>query len=297
VFVSQSTGTAPATSGAPVVNVFHGGFDGSGSVHAPLAIPASAPQYFGSGVYCYSGSGSFEGLSAANAVSPLAADDSIWVTAQNNLWVARTVATTTDFGCGSPLTVPAAGGTALVEFSGGGSCMSNALLNLPIAAVKQRLFRQGADGSLLFAVVYDGSIDFGGGALQSTGTSSLALARFDATGRLLASRTFGGSGSSFQLGSLAGNAAGTIILSSGFSGAVDLGGGPLPATGDTVLAAFDPTLQTTKWTRVVSVGGQGSLLATASPCGLYLATTSATLDLGTGPLSNGSSIGIAALGL
>jgi hypothetical protein len=294
VFSESTTNALPSASGAAVVNLFHAAFDVTGGLHAALAVPAKAPQYFSSGVYCYAADGSSVVVSASNAVAPLAATDAIWITQANDLWAARTVSATTDFGCGAPLAVPAAGGIALVRFNGDGGCISNALLALPNAAVQERAFRLAADGSLLFAVVYSGTIDFGGGPLHSSGTTSLAVARFDANGTFLAAKTFGGAGSSFAGVSVAGNA-GAIVVKSGFGGTVDLGGGPLPSTGDTFVAAFDTQLAS-KWTRVVSVGTTSVLMTTAAPCGVALATNGAAVDLGTGRLSDGQSIGVAALG-
>jgi hypothetical protein len=189
----------------------------------------------------------------------------------------------------------------LGKFNGGGGCLWTKLLALPTAAIKQRAFRQGEDGSLSLAVVYSGTIDFGGGPLESSGTSSLALARFDSAGTLLWTKNFGGAGSSFNLGSLDTNAAGVCILTAQYGGSVDLGGGLLPTSADTFLAVFDPA-GTLKWSKVVTVGTSGQLLAAVGPCGLVLTTDSPAVDLGTGPLSTGSgtssaTIGVAALGL
>jgi hypothetical protein len=219
----------------------------------------------------------------------------VWTSSFAGLYLDKALTASTDLGCGT-IAVPAAGGVALASFSGGGSCNWNHLLNLPTAAVKQRAFKVGADGSLLFAVVYTGSIDFGGATLTSTGTDSLAIARFDAAANLLYAKSFGGAGSSFTLGGISGNVSGEIAVTSGFSGSVDLGSGTLPSSGDTFLASFDSTI-TLRWRRIVTVGNQGALAATAGPCGFVLSTTSPTVDLGTGPLSSGGSIGVAALGL
>src|SRR4051812_17546559 len=110
----------------------------------------------------------------------------------------------------------------------------------------------------------------------------------------------GGAGSGFKLGSVGANAGGKMILTAGYAGTIDLGGGPLPPGNDTFLGAFDMTGQL-KWSKTVTVGAQGSLLATAGNCSLLLATNSPTVDLGTGPLSvvqNGvASIGVAAIGM
>jgi hypothetical protein len=294
VFSVPIKSSLPSSSGAAAVNLFHAGFDSTGSLHAALTVPAAAPQYFSSGVYCYAAAGPDEGVAAVNAVSPLGVTDAVWITQANELWVAQTVSTPTRFGCGAPLAVPAAGGTAIVRFDGSGTCISNALLALPSAAVKERAFRLAADGSLLFAVVYSGTIDFGGGPLQSTGTSSLAVARFDANGTYLGAKSYGGASSTFTRATVSGNATGAIVVQSGFGGTVDLGAGALSPAGDTFIAAFDTNLAL-KWARVVNVGAS-ALTTTAAPCGVALATNGTAVDLGTGHLSDGQSIGVATLG-
>ena len=178
--------------------------------------------------------------------------------------------------------------------------MWNELLNLPTAAIKAHDFRLGADGSLLASVLYSGTIGFGGATFTSVGTNALAVARFDSSGNLQWSNSFGGAGSSFTLGSFSGNSAGSMVLTAGYAGTVDLGGGNLPTSDDTLLAVFDST-GTLQWSKTVTVGAQGTLRAAAGSCGLVLATDSPSVDLGTGPLStvtNGiASIGVAALGL
>ena len=107
-------------------------------------------------------------------------------------------------------------------------------------------------------------------------------------------------GANFTIGSVAANAAGTVILTGGYAGSVDLGGGALPTSGDTFLVAFDPTHQY-KWSRTVSVGANHRLMGAASACGFMIATDSDSVDFGQGPLYvsvlGSVNIGVAALGL
>jgi hypothetical protein len=226
--------------------------------------------------------------------------DLIWNSPDNNIILFQTLSAPKDYGCGSPLPVPAGGGVALGKFDGGGGCVWNKLLSLPNAAVEASNFRLGADGSMLAAVVYAGTIDFGGGPITSTGTTSLAVAKFDSNGSLLWAKSFGGAGSDFKIGSVGASSTGSMILTAGYAGSVDLGGGPLPSSNDTFLAVFDLAGHY-QWAKTVTTGGQGSLLAAAGKCGLVLATDSPGVDLGTGPLSTVqggvASIGVAALGM
>ncbi len=242
------------------------------------------PAYLTDGVYCYVSDGTNLGASASNVTSTLTPKDFLWPSQDNNLILWQPLTATVNYGCGAALTVPAAGGVALAKFSGGGSCIWNKVLALPTAAVKATNFRLGGDGSMLAAVVYSGTINLGGGALTSSGTNSLALARYDSSGTLLWAKTFGGAGSSFKIGSVGANASGAIILTAGYAGAVNLGGGALSTSDDTFLATFTSG-GALKWSKTVTVGSQGGLQAAAGKCGLVLATNSTSVDLGTGPLS------------
>jgi hypothetical protein len=301
-FSQVTTSALPLANGAPSVKVFLAGGDSGGGLHSPFVM--GNPQYFAPGVYCYSSAGDNLGASAGTVAGILAPGDFMWPAPDGNLYVIKSVTASTNLGCATTPAVPAAGGVVLASLTGGGSCNWNKLLALPTAAVKEANFRLGGDGSLVLAVVYSGTIDFGGGALQSTGTNSLAVARFDTSGNLLSTpptQNFGGAGSSFKLGSVGVNAAGTMILSAGYAGAVDLGGGALPASGDTFLAVFDKTGEL-QWEKVVKVGASGGLLAAVGQCGVVVATNSPTVDLGSGPLSTAApplaaTIGVAALGL
>jgi hypothetical protein len=297
LFSQTTTGSLATSGGAPSVVWLGAGGDSGGGLHAPFLM--GSPQYIPDGVYCYGSNGSFSGISGASAVSLMTPGDFIWVTGGNDLAMYKPLAANATFSCGN-LTAPAGGSAALATFNTGGGCTWGNLLALPTAAVKASSFRLGADGSLLVAVVYSGTIDFGGGSLTSTGTSSMAVARFNSSGTLLWASSFGGAGSSFTLGSVSGNAAGDVALTGGYAGTVNLGGGALSGTDDTFLALFDTT-GTLKWSQTVTVGGQGNLMAAVGPCGLVFATNSPNVDFGTGPVSTVTggvaSIGVGALGL
>jgi hypothetical protein len=297
IFTTASPGTYPTSGSTPTVSHFMVGGDTTNQLHGAFEM---SPSVIAPGEWCYVNDGTNLGASAVNVITGLTANAFVWPTNDNNLVTWNPLTTTTDLGCGAPLTVPAAGGVALAKFTGGGACTWNKLLDLPTAAVKGAAFRQSADGSLLASVVYAGTIDFGGGPLTSTGSSSLALARFDANGTLVWAKSFGGAGSSFTVGSLGGNTAGDVLVTARYAGAVDLGGGALPASADTFVAVFGAS-GALQWDKTVTVGGSGALVASIGPCGVAVATNSPSVNFGTGPLStiqNGvASIGVAALGL
>jgi hypothetical protein len=287
--------------GAPTVLVFDAGGDSGGGLHSAFTL--GGPQYFTPGVYCYGSDGSFSGISAPAVTATMGARDFEWPNAAVGLYVAKRVTSSLNLGCGS-LTVPSAGATVLAQLDTDGNCIWNKLLTLPTETVLANDFRLGADGSLAMAVVYDGTIDFGGGTLTSQGTSSIAVAHFDSKGNVLFSNTFGGAGSSSTMGSLGVNADGALMLSAGYKGSVDLGAGALPKGDDTFVAVFDTT-GSLKWAKTVTVGTTGKLVAAIGACGVAVATNSPSVNLGAGPLSKPSmpsssgppSIGVAALGL
>jgi hypothetical protein len=291
------TNALPTSMGEPTVTHFSVSGDAAANLHS--AFQMGSPPYLGGGVLCYTYGGSDLGPGAGNLTSTMGPKDLIWNSQDNNIVLFQSLTAPKDYGCGT-LAVPAAGAIALVKASGSGSCIWDKLLALPTAAVEASNFRLGADGSMLAAVVYSGTINFGGGPITSTGTASLAVARFDSNGGFLWAKTFGGAGSNFKIGSVGANAGGSMILTAGYSGTVDLGGGPLPSSDDTFLAVFNSAGQY-KWAKTVTTGGQGSLLAAAGKCGLVLATNSPGVNLGTGPLSTVqggvASIGVAALGM
>ena len=94
-------------------------------------------------------------------------------------------------------------------------------------------------GNIMMTALYDGSIDFGGGALPtSTGVFDGAVVRLTGGGTHLHSQGFGGPGGSILALDLSGN-----IFVAGYSdGTVDFGGGPLAGSGnDLFIAKLDPT--------------------------------------------------------
>jgi hypothetical protein len=292
VFMADTAGTA-SDSGSPSVRFLSVAGDVGDNLHGAFVM--NNPEGVAQGVYCYDYTGLFEGVAAQNLTADVTPGNFLWPAPEGGLVLFQSLATTTDLGCGA-LTVPAAGGIALGEFTGGGVCMWSKLLALPTASVKAKNFRIGQDGSLLAAVVYSGTIDFGLGSLTSTGTLALALAKFDSGGNALWARSFSAAGSSFVVGSVGANADGIIFLTGGYAGAVNLGLGALSASDDTFVAVFNSD-GSLRWQKTVVVGSQATLIAGAGPCGLSVATNSATVDFGSGPIGGANSIGVATLGL
>jgi hypothetical protein len=84
---------------------------------------------------------------------------------------------------------------------------------------------------------FTGAVDFGGGSLVATGGSSFFVAKLDATGQHVWSKSLGDPGSTTSA-SIALDAAGNAILAGGFLGSVDFGGGQLASIGEGSSDAF-----------------------------------------------------------
>ena len=281
VFSDVASGMVPTGNPAPAVEFFFAGHDSGGGLHAPLLM--ASPTVFSPGVYCYGSSGNNEGISAAPLIGMLSSTDTVLGAPDAGLFVAQPLAATTMDTCGT-LTVPDGGALEIMRTDVDGSCVWHKGLAVPTAAVEASSFDLGADGSLTLAVVYSGTIDLGNGPLTSTGSTSLAMGRWTAAGALIWAKSFGGTGSSFTLGSVDSNVNGITIVTGGYAGNVSLGGATLPASNDTFLAVLDAT-GNLRWDKTVTVGSSGALIAASGPCGLALATNSTTVNLGAGPLS------------
>ena len=191
---------------------------------------------------------------------------------------------TTDLGCG-PLTGGSGASFALAKLDLDGMCLASKAFSAP----EPTTFTLAGDGSILLGIVHTGTIDLGGGALPDLGGKNLTIAKLDLDGNVLATRTVGGTGSTFTNITLDAAPSGIIVLSASFTGTVDLGAGPIGNAGDTLLAAFDPD-GTLRWSKVVNVGSTvynfayPSLNIAWQPCSMLVATTSTTVDLGAGPV-------------
>ncbi|WP_437803004.1 hypothetical protein [Sorangium sp. So ce693] len=101
-------------------------------------------------------------------------------------------------------------------------------------------------GGVVVAGDYVRTMDLGGGPLPDVTTQTAFVARFDASGGHLWSKSFGGPGGAIAE-TLALDAAGNIVVGGSFHGSIDFGGGPLLAAGlpengasDVFVASLDP---------------------------------------------------------
>lgn len=95
-------------------------------------------------------------------------------------------------------------------------------------------------GAAIITGFYQGTLDFGGGPLPSTGASDLFVAKLDGSGKHLWSHRFGGKGDDRAL-AIAVDSAGNVVVTGVFSDTIDFGGGRLVANGswDVFVVKFD----------------------------------------------------------
>ncbi|WP_437804351.1 DNRLRE domain-containing protein [Sorangium sp. So ce693] len=121
-------------------------------------------------------------------------------------------------------------------------------------------------GAALASVLWD-AVDLGTGPLGGAPGSELLVAKLGAAGTPIWTRTFAADPYDSDPTSVAVDGAGNVIVLGSFSGALDLGGGPLassPAAQGTYLAKFDAAGNHV-FSRVVSwVPGDGEVAATPS---------------------------------
>jgi hypothetical protein len=98
-----------------------------------------------------------------------------------------------------------------------------------------------ASGNVIMTGYFNGTVDFGGGALTSLGGRDVFLAKFGPNGAHLWSKSFGDGGVQ-QAQSVAVDALENVIVTGSFYGTIDFGGDALTSAGwgDIYLAKFGP---------------------------------------------------------
>jgi hypothetical protein len=97
-------------------------------------------------------------------------------------------------------------------------------------------------GDVVVTGTFCGTVDYGGGMLESDGNYDIFAAKFDPDGNHVWSRQFGDTGDDQGGRDIAFVGSGDVTMGGEFYGAVDFGGGPLVSAGDTdiFLAKLDP---------------------------------------------------------
>jgi YVTN family beta-propeller protein len=154
---------------------------------------------------------------------------SVAVDAANDILVTGPFDGSVNFG-GAPLTSVGGSDVFVAKFGSGGNHIWSKSFG---DASGQYGYYVAADGGLvLLTGYYAGTVNFGSGPLTSAGGDDIFVAKFDASGNPLWSRSFGDAGNSYGY-SVAPDASGNVFLTGYFDGSVDFGGGSLVSAGGT----------------------------------------------------------------
>lgn len=146
------------------------------------------------------------------------------------------------------------------------------------------------NGRVLLTGEFGETAAFGGGAFQSSGKKDAFLAAYDAEGRHLWSKTFGGPENDVGSG-LALSPDGAVVVTGYYFGAVDFGGGALPAwpNSSVLLAKYVVATGQHLWSRgygsPLSVGDAGNAVGVDYAGNITLTgAVAGHVDFGGGPL-------------
>ncbi len=147
-----------------------------------------------------------------------------------------------------------------------------------------------AAGNSVVTGYFAGSIDFGGNTLVSAGGSDVFVAKLDPAGKPLWSFRFGDAAEQYAA-SVALDSAGDVLLTGGFFGSIDFGGGKLTSLGgsDVFVVKLDPSGKHLWSKRYGSADNQDGTAVAVDAMGNVALTGyfRAGLDFGTGPMTSG----------
>jgi hypothetical protein len=205
----------------------------------------------------------------------------------------------TDAGGGTGVGGTGVGGNGVGGHGGEGGVCGDALWSKCLANPDDTYVNAtalGGDRNFLVTGSFGGTLDLGGSPLVADPyVRQIFLAKLDLCGGHLWSKSFGGADQSSQFATaLATDPSGSILLTGGFTGQLDFGGGPLAATSspdlweDIFIVKLDAQSHHV-WSKAFGdFGPQAGLSVVASGTGnvLFGGRFSGTIDLGGGPLSS-----------
>ena len=225
----------------------------------------------------------------------------ITVDSSDNVIVTGNFGGVINFGCGSMSSAGPSADLFVAKLSPAGACLWSK--GAGDAALLQNGISVATDpaGNVFVAGDLNGTIDFGGGPLTSTGLTDMVLAKLDPSGAHVWSKRFGTNTGNDSVQSIACDAAGHVTLAGSVvcippgkgdppcNATIDFGGGPLVGFGDydAVLADFDAS-GAHAWSKLFGDAAQQhtALVAIDSDGGrLFFGTFTGTVDFGTGPLA------------
>ena len=181
------------------------------------------------------------------------------VDASGNAVMTGRVESTVDFG-GGVVCPPAA--VFVSKYSPTGATMWSKCLGGVLGGGTGRAVAVDGSGNVLVTGRFSGTIDFGTGPLTSAGASSIFLAKYSAAGAPIWSRAFGGGLNDVGNG-VAVDSGGNVVIVGTASGTVNFGGGPITASGYTIVVAKFSAAGTHLWSRGIgdSFSNSGNAVA------------------------------------
>ena len=145
---------------------------------------------------------------------------------------------TADFG-GGPLVSAGSEDIFVAKYDGGGAHQWSKRIGAASEDLGLGVAADGA-GNVVVTGEFNGTVNFGGGNLVSAGYYDIFLAKYDASGAHQWSQRYGSAGYETGYG-LALDGSGNVVVTGGFTGTVDLGGGNLVSAGslDMFIAKYD----------------------------------------------------------
>jgi Beta-propeller repeat len=221
-----------------VTGLFQGAVDfGGGQLVGGSGDSSFLAKYDPAGKHIWSQSFGGKGVPSGGAgVAAVAAD------AAGNIAVTGVFYGTVDFG-GGPLVSAGAYDVFVARYDAAGNHLwSRHFFGNGFSAAGSAVAID-ADGNVIVTGDFEGTVDAGGGPLTSAGDyADIFVVKYDSAGHYLWSKRFGSSNADVGYG-IASDAAGNILVTGGFRGSVDFGGGPLTTSSiydyDVFLAKFD----------------------------------------------------------
>jgi len=283
---SDEQGKAIATdsSGNVLVTGYQSSFSvdfGGGAQFSRGATDIFVAKYSSAGSWVWSKTIGGSGFDHGNAIAA-AADGSTYLTGYIG---ASTVGI--DFG-GGPVNSVGGSDVFLVKYSATGAHVWTRRLGGSLNDASNAVAVD-PSGNVYIGGSFEGTVDFGGGPLSSSGLRDVFVAKFTSAGQFVWARKFGGSGDDL-LQSLAADSAGSVALAGKFQGSISFGGTALTSAGgdDAFLARISGIDGAAGWSKRfgatsgdvsmgVGVDGFNNVVVT----GYFYGTT----DFGGGPLS------------
>jgi len=143
----------------------------------------------------------------------------------SNIFIAGTFFGELDFGNGPLQNPPGKGSCFLAKLDPDGNPIWSKGYSIPYGAGSVAITLDGAGNATLVGV-FNVTIDFGTGPLNSAGSSDIFVAKFDSGGNTMWSKRFGGANAD-EARSIVGDSTGNVLLTGASAGALDFGNGPL----------------------------------------------------------------------